>query len=60
MRPLSYLAGLSALVITGLALAAPPKPKIKPTVEFAHTWEAAVAEAKMLNLPLVVHNHGFY
>lgn len=34
--------------------------KIKPTVTFARTWEAAVQEAKDLNLPLVIHSHGFY
>jgi hypothetical protein len=36
------------------------KVKIKPTVTFARTWEEAVAEAKMLHLPMVVHSHGFY
>lgn len=35
------------------------KPKIKPSVTYAKSWEAAVAEAKMLNLPIVVHCHGF-
>jgi hypothetical protein len=33
---------------------------LKPTVTFAKTWDAAVAEAKLLNLPIVVHSHGFY
>ena len=36
------------------------KPKLKPTVEFARTWDAAVEEAKLLNVPIVVHSHGFY
>lgn len=36
------------------------KPKLKPTVTFAQTWDDAVAEAKMLNVPIVVHSHGFY
>ncbi len=36
------------------------KHEIKPTVTFAKTWEAAVEEAKLLNLPIVVHSHGFY
>ena len=35
-------------------------PEPKPTVEFARTWEAAVKEAKELNVPIVVHSHGFY
>lgn len=34
--------------------------KPKATVPFAHTWEGAIEEAKLLNVPLVVHIHGFY
>lgn len=29
-------------------------------VSFAKSWDAAVAEAKLLNVPIVVHSHGFY
>lgn len=36
------------------------KHKIRPSVAFARTWEAAVSEARLLKLPLVVHLHGFY
>jgi hypothetical protein len=36
------------------------KPKIDPSVTYAKTWDAAVAEAKLLNVPIVVHSHGFY
>jgi len=36
------------------------KVKVKPSVEYAKTWEAAVAEAKLLNVPIIVHSHGFY
>lgn len=60
MKPTHLFAVLAAAVIASAAVAAPPKPKIKPTVEFARSWEAALAEAKMLNLPIVVHSHGFY
>lgn len=45
------------------ALASSPvhqKPRLKPTVPLAKSWEAAVSEARMLKLPLVVHIHGFY
>jgi len=35
------------------------KPKVKPSVTYAKSWAAAVEEAKMLNLPIVVHCHGF-
>jgi len=53
---------LALATVVAPALAAPTaaKPKIKPTVEFALSWDEAVAEAKLLNLPLVVHSHGFY
>jgi hypothetical protein len=42
----------------GAALAGKDEPK--PSVKFAKTWEKAVEEAKLLNVPLVIHNHGFY
>lgn len=53
---------LALATIAAPALSAPAagKPKIKPTVELARSWDEAVAEAKLLNLPLVVHSHGFY
>ncbi len=33
---------------------------VHPSVTYAKTWEAAVEEAKLLNVPIVVHSHGFY
>lgn len=36
------------------------KEKIKPSVTYATTWEAAIEEAKLLNVPIVLHSHGFY
>jgi hypothetical protein len=36
------------------------KEKPKPSVTYAKTWEAAVKEATLLNVPIVVHSHGFY
>ena len=30
------------------------------SVKFAKSWEAAIEEAKTLNVPIVVHSHGFY
>jgi hypothetical protein len=52
-------------ILSFLAVAAPPasaqkKHRIKPTVRLAKTWDGAVAEAKMLRVPIVVHLHGFY
>lgn len=40
--------------------AAAQRQKIKPTVDFAKTWDSAIEEAKLLNVPIVVHDHGFY
>ncbi len=55
------------IILTGLALAtattdavAQKKHKIKPSVAYAQSWDAAQAEAKLLNVPMVVHSHGFY
>ncbi|MCA9321684.1 MAG: hypothetical protein KDB53_13165 [Planctomycetes bacterium] len=60
-RPLPTLAILALAVLAMSAVApAQRKPKIKPTVTFASTWDAAIEEAKLLNVPIVVHSHGFY
>ena len=48
----------AATLTMGVALAA--KDEVKPIVHVPKTWEAAVAEAKTLNVPIVVHSHGFY
>ena len=29
-------------------------------VRFATSWDDAVEEAKLLNVPIVVHSHGFF
>ncbi|MHC4955353.1 MAG: hypothetical protein ACYTGZ_15985 [Planctomycetota bacterium] len=47
---------LAVALLSSVALAGP---KVKPSVNYAKTWEAAVAEAKLLNVPIVVHSHGF-
>lgn len=48
---------LAVALLASVAAAGPKKPK--ESVTYAKSWEAAVAEAKMLNVPLVVHSHGF-
>jgi len=53
-------AAMFAVGLVPAHLAAQKKPKIKPTVTFAKTWESAIEEAKLLNVPIVVHSHGFY
>lgn len=34
--------------------------KPKDTVAFAPNWDDAVSMAKLLNVPLVVHSHGWH
>jgi hypothetical protein len=45
-----------------MALAALPALGAEPEAapRWAPSWDAAVEEARALNLPLVVHRHGFY
>ncbi len=60
MRTLPLMLAAATLA-AGLGVAAiAGKDEPKPTVKFAKSWEAAVEEAKTLNVPLVVHSHGFY
>lgn len=51
---------ITAAVLGLAASLGAAKEKVKPSVEYAKTWEAAVEEAKLLNVPIVVHSHGFY
>lgn len=48
-----------AAVLACLAVSAAGKPK-SHGVSWATGWNAAVQEARALNLPLIVHRHGFY
>jgi len=34
--------------------------KAKPGPKWAKSWSAALTEGQVLNLPIVVHRHGFY
>ena len=47
-----------ALLFLALPLIAAPKPH--PSPKWAPSWSDAVEEARALNLPIVVHRHGFY
>jgi len=58
-RRTTLLAVCLALLAAGAA-GGPGKNRPKPTVTLARSWDAAVEEARLLNLPLVVHSHGFY
>ena len=50
----------AALLALLLCLPAFAGDKPIPSVRYAPSWEDAVDEAKVLNLPIVVHRHGFY
>jgi hypothetical protein len=54
LAPLALVAGIAA---TGRASGAD---RPEPSVTFARSWEAAVEEARLLNVPIVIHSHGFY
>ena len=53
----TWMAAVAVAVIATAGTAG--KVKVKPSVTYAKSWDAAIAEAKMLNLPIVVHSHGF-
>jgi hypothetical protein len=42
------------------AIASAEKNEPKTCVALAKSWDLAIAEAKALNVPIVVHNHGFF
>lgn len=54
------LASAAALTLAATLGTAGKGEKPDPSVTYAKTWEAAVEEAKLLNVPIVVHSHGFY
>ena len=57
--PIALILGL-AWVAAGSTAQAQKKHKIKETVTFASSWAAALEEARLLNVPIVLHSHGFY
>ncbi len=58
---LSLLAAVAAIGLGSTALvAAGGKPEPVTSVTLAKSWDAAVDEAKKLNVPIVVHSHGFF
>ncbi len=48
----------SVILATGLVLANGDKPK--PTPRLVPVWDDAVIEGRVLNLPIMLHRHGFY
>lgn len=60
LRTSFALLALAAIPVAFPAPAHAGKPEPVNCVPLAKTWEAAVEEAKLLNVPIVVHSHGFY
>jgi hypothetical protein len=58
----TWLAAVAAVSMVAWVGAAGAGEKFEPDpqVKYAASWDAAVEEAKLLNLPIVVHSHGFY
>lgn len=54
------LASAAALALAATLTTAGGGDKPEPSVTYARSWDAAVEEAKLLNMPIVVHSHGFY
>ena len=60
MRKLLALALLAVAAAPVVPTLAGGKPEPVTSVTLAKTWDAAVEEAKLLNVPIVVHSHGFF
>ena len=58
-RPFALSLLLAVAVVAGTRAVHAGKPEPKESVALAKSWEAAVEEAKLLNVPIVVHGHGF-
>jgi len=50
---------VAAAALAGAMTVALAKDDVKAFIKVPKTWEAAVEEAKSLNLPIVVHSHGW-
>jgi len=50
----------TALVLLALLAPAVAGSKAKPGPNWAKSWVAALTEGQALNLPIVVHRHGFF
>ena len=59
-RGSSFAAAVAAVAVVVAGVSATAKDDIKPFIHCPKTWEKAIEEGKALNLPIVVHSHGFY
>ena len=60
MKARSFGAAATLLALFAAPAGAGGKPEPKTSVKLAKSWDAAVEEAKALDLPIVVHSHGFF
>jgi hypothetical protein len=60
MRLHLFLGAFAALALLPTSPSSAGLPEPKTSVVLAKTWDAAIEEAKALNVPIVVHSHGFY
>ena len=49
---------MSAVLLLLIGGAGAGKPK--HLIHWAESWEDAIMEARAINMPIVVHRHGFY
>ncbi|MFB3065555.1 MAG: hypothetical protein ACE10D_03475 [Planctomycetota bacterium] len=55
----SKLLRLLIVCVAAIAVSAGKGHEPGPNVNYAKSWDAAVEEAKLLNVPIVAHSHGF-
>ncbi len=55
MKRFTLMSAALALLIGGAGAGKP-----KHYIHWAASWEDAIAEARAINMPIVVHRHGFY
>jgi len=60
VRTLPALALAALAAVLAVPALAGGKPEPVTSVTLAKSWDAAVEEAQLLNVPIVVHSHGFY
>lgn len=53
------LTAILLLFASVVVAAADKKPEPVNCVRLAKTWDAALEEAKICNVPIIVHSHGF-
>ena len=55
MKRFTLMSAVLALLIGGAGAGKP-----KQFIRWAPSWEDAITEARAINMPIVVHRHGFY